>query len=111
MAKKDDLKAELTKLGIAFDENATNKELEALLPAGDPILEQPEDLTEAHAVDGGLPSAKPKAPKADSHDEIEVGDPQLLRPTELPLVIKPANGGEWKNEEQALYAATLNAAA
>lgn len=111
MAKKNDLKAELTKLGIAFDEGATNKELEALLPAGDPILNEPEDLNEAHVVDGGLPSAKPAAPATDSDDEIEVGDPQLLRPSELPLVIKPANGGEWKNEEQALYAATLNASA
>lgn len=111
MAKKDDLKAELTKLGIAFDENATNKELEALLPAGDPILNEPEDLTEAHTVDTGLPSAKQTAPVAESDDDIEVGDPQLLRPSELPLVIKPAQGGEWKNEEQAMYAATLNAAA
>jgi len=40
---------------------------------------------------------------------VEVGDPQLLRPTELPLVIKPAKGGEWKNDEQSQFAAFLNA--
>lgn len=39
--------------------------------------------------------------------EIEVGDPQILRPKELPLVVKPV-GGEWKNEAQARFAKTLN---
>lgn len=124
MAKKDDIKAELTKLGIAFDEGAKVADLKALLPAGDtvlneaddasievdtPVAQQNEVLKALHGTN--LPSAQPSAPAADSHDDIEVGDPQLLRPSELPLVIKPANGGEWKNDEQAQYAATLNAAA
>lgn len=39
--------------------------------------------------------------------EIEVGDPQILRPKELPLVVTPV-GGEWANEAQARYAKTLN---
>lgn len=41
--------------------------------------------------------------------ELEVGDPQMLRPVELPLVVKPANGAAWKNDKQARYAAGLNA--
>lgn len=117
MAKKDDLKTELTKLGIAFDDSMTNAELEALVPAGDPVLSEPEDvpapirIAQAQTTPGGLPSAVSKAPAAESHVSVEVGDPQLLRPVELPLVIKPANGGSWANDEQARYAATLNAAA
>lgn len=47
--------------------------------------------------------------KADSESlDIEVADPEILRPRELPLVVKPANGKEWKNEAQAEYARTLN---
>lgn len=122
MAKKDDIKTELTKLGISFDENASAKDLEALLPAGDEVLAEPEDSSTEEVANiaystakivqaDNLPSGKVDAPAADSHDDIEVGDPQLLRPAELPLVIKPANGGTWKNDEQAQYAATLNAAA
>jgi len=42
-------------------------------------------------------------------DGIEVGDPQILRPKELPLVVKPADGGEWKNEAQAKFAKVINA--
>lgn len=121
MAKKDDIKAELTKLGIAFDEDAKVADLQALLPANDPVADEPEAAPVAQSNDDfikaklagavNLPSGTVDAPSADSHDDIEVGDPQLLRPTELPLVIKPAKGGEWKNEEQAMYASTLNAAA
>lgn len=88
MSKKDDLQAELTKLDIAFDPSATNAELEALLPADDAVLKEPEDEL-----------------------QIEVGDPQVLRPTELPLVVKPAAGQNWLNPEQAEYAKILNAAA
>lgn len=44
----------------------------------------------------------------DSVAGIEVGDPQVLRPVELPLVVKPANGGEWANDAQAQYAMVLN---
>lgn len=41
--------------------------------------------------------------------DIEVGDPQELRPRDLPLVIKPAKGQEWLNDTQARYAGYLNA--
>lgn len=88
MSKKEDLKAELTKLGIAFDDAAKNADLEALLPAGDAVLNEPEDAL-----------------------DIEVDDPQDVRPQELPLLIKPANGGSWANNEQSEYAKILNAAA
>ena len=40
--------------------------------------------------------------------QIEVGDPQVLRPVDLPLVVKPADGGEWENEAQAEFARVLN---
>ena len=49
---------------------------------------------------------KPKDEKVVSG--IIVGDPQLLRPVELPLVVKPRSG-KWENEEQAEYAKLLNA--
>src|SRR3972149_7987809 len=39
---------------------------------------------------------------------IEVGDPQILRPKELPLVVKPEKG-DWANEAQAEFAKVLNA--
>jgi len=41
-------------------------------------------------------------------DGIIVRDPQVLRPTELKLVVEP-EGGEWVNPEQAEFAKTLNA--
>lgn len=69
-----------------------------------------------HAVDPtvplhmqNLPSGVVAAPAADSHDGIEIADPLVLRPVDLPLVIKPSNGGEWKNKEQDAYAKVLNA--
>ncbi len=91
MSKKDDIKAELTKLKIAFDDNATISDLEALLPADDAVLKEPDDVITAK--------------------NIIVGDPQVLRPTELPLVITPPEGQDWANPEQAAYAKVLNAAA
>lgn len=91
MSKKEDLKTELTKLNIPFDPSATNTELEALLPADNAVLKEPEDVISA--------------------SNLIVGDPQVLRPTELPLVIKPPVGQDWLNTEQAEYAKILNAAA
>lgn len=41
--------------------------------------------------------------------DISVSDPEIARPRELPLIVKPANGGEWKNKEQAEYAKVVNA--
>lgn len=42
-----------------------------------------------------------------SSNGIIVGDPQELRPVELPLVVKPESGS-WENEAQEEYARTLN---
>jgi len=43
-----------------------------------------------------------------NEEEIIVGDPEVLRPVELPLVVKPKDG-TWKNEAQTRYAKYLNA--
>lgn len=40
-------------------------------------------------------------------NNIIVEDPLILRPKELPLVIKPENGS-WANDAQAEFAAVLN---
>lgn len=48
------------------------------------------------------------ADTANTEQEIVVGDPEELRPRELPLVVKPAEGKEWANPEQAEFAKTLN---
>lgn len=48
-----------------------------------------------------------EAPVKKSKEEFDVKDPQVLRPTELPLVITPTSG-DWKNDEQATYAGILN---
>ncbi len=83
MSKTDDIKAELTKLGIAFEEDATLKDLRALLP---------EDSADA----------------SDESDEdgIIVKDPQVLRPVSLPLVVTLP---ESATDEQKEYVKTLNA--
>ena len=41
-------------------------------------------------------------------EDFIVEDPKVLQPKELPLVIKPAKGKEWKNKEQEEFATTLN---
>lgn len=89
MSVKDDVKAELKKLGIAFDENATVAVLKALLPKGDEVADE-EDTDENGFV---------------------VKDPQVLLPKDLPLVITMPEGQGWKNPEQEAYAKVLNAAA
>ena len=48
------------------------------------------------------------AAKAAEASDFIVEDPQILRPKELPLVIKPAKGTDWVNPQQAAFAATLN---
>jgi len=59
--------------------------------ATDDVVEKEETVTAAPVSNG-----------------IEVGDPQILRPKELPLVVTPTSG-KWENDAQAEYAATLNA--
>lgn len=85
MSTKDEIIEQLTEKGIDFDPSSTKAELQALLP-GDEGNSGTETI-----------------------GDVEVGDPQLLRPVELPLVVKPKDGGEWKNPEQARFAANLNA--
>lgn len=83
---KDEVIKTLTDAGIAHDPTLKKADLEALLPAG--------------AGD---------EPEAETFGDIEVSDPMILRPVDLPLVVKPAAGGEWANEAQAEYAKMLNA--
>lgn len=44
-------------------------------------------------------------------DNLVIADPQVARPTELPLIVKPPEGQSWKNPQQEAYAKVLNAAA
>jgi hypothetical protein len=50
--------------------------------------------------------------KVEAVEEVKqdfiVEDPQLLRPVELPLVVKPLVGKEWATKAQAEFARTLN---
>lgn len=78
--------------------------------AKDKDTETANDTTLKELHGSNLPSAAPTAPAADSHNDITVNDPQLLRPVELPLVITPTSGA-WANDEQTEYAKILNAAA
>lgn len=65
-----------------------------------------------------MPKKEEKAPKEVSEevvaeenttsDDFQVEDPQVLRPKELPLVVKPPKGKDWSNEAQAEYARVLN---
>ncbi len=50
------------------------------------------------------------AVKAEKKEKVNiiVGDPEVLRPVELPLVVKLEDGQDWANEAQAEYAKTLN---
>lgn len=56
--------------------------------------------------------AEKEAAKANTSEVDEngfiVADPQILRPVELPLVIKLPEGESWKNPEQEEYARYLN---
>jgi hypothetical protein len=40
--------------------------------------------------------------------EFDVAEPFIMKPQDLPLVVKPGAGKEWVNAEQAEYAKTLN---
>lgn len=86
MSKKLDIQNRLLELGITFDENATTKELEALLPEDD----------ESKAV---------KDETEDDNDGIVVTEPVNIQ-TDLPLVIKlPADA----SKAQIEFAKLLNA--
>lgn len=116
MAKtKAQLTAKLTELGISFDPNAKVSDLEALLPkTAAPAASTAAAPTAPANVAPQLATAPlataasvDEALKGDDLD-IQVGDPEELRPKELPLVITPGKGKSWKNPAQAEFAATLN---
>lgn len=71
--------------------------------------EEKEAAKAAKQAEKDAAKAAKEAAKAANSSGIDVGDPLALRPVDLPLVVKPSNGGEWKNEAQARFAATLNA--
>lgn len=52
--------------------------------------------------------ARIKTEKSVSAEDLIIGEPEELRPVELPLVVKLPDGKEWENTEQAAYAKTLN---
>lgn len=107
---------ELKAAGVEFDPAANKETLEALLeshnaPKPPPVPPAAPPAPPAPPVAPVAPVA-PAAPAAPSHadqTEVEVGDPLSLKPVDLPLVVKPKEGQSWKNEEQARFAATLNA--
>lgn len=69
----------------------------------------PEATPEAPEVEAPepVPEATPEEAGAEV-DDIEVKDPEILKPKNLPLVITPREGS-WKNDKQAEYAKVLNA--
>lgn len=93
MSTKAEIIEKLTTAGITHDASATKADLEALLPEDQNVGDGSETI-----------------------GDIVVGNPQLLRPVELPLVVKPKGDidpadplGGWKNKAQARFAATVNA--
>ena len=50
------------------------------------------------------PEPMPAVPEYD----FDVDEPLIIKPQDLPLVVKPSAGKEWANREQAEYAMTLN---
>jgi hypothetical protein len=53
------------------------------------------------------PEVVEAAPAAPEHD-FDVAEPLIIKPQDLPLVVKPSAGKQWANEAQAEYAKTLN---
>lgn len=87
--KKDEVIAKLNELGIVHDPKAKFADLEKLLP-----------------TQGSGPTSD-KEEESTGSIEIVAEDPEVLRPKELPLLIKPAKG-DWANPAQAEYARILN---
>lgn len=85
MSTKAEIIKTLVEKGIDHDPEASKSDLEALLPEEGGNEEKGGDL------------------------DLEIGNPTDLRPVELPLVVKPGKGEEWRNESQARYARFLNA--
>lgn len=87
---KKEIIEKLTELNIAHDPSAKVADLKALLPKVD------------------SDSQTPSKGETDENGFI-VGDPVLLRPVELPLVVKLPEGESWANPQQEEYSKTLNA--
>jgi hypothetical protein len=61
--------------------------------------EDDEDEDESDSKD-----AKPSK----AHGGIRVGNPEIMRPKTLPLVVLPPKGDAWANEAQEVFAGILN---
>lgn len=48
-----------------------------------------------------------EVPVVPEHD-FDIADPLIMKPQDLPLVVKPTAGKDWANAEQAEYARTVN---
>ena len=88
----------------------TAKDTEAVNPSSVKELTPHEVELERKRIEEADKVLVPVSVKKENIDtsDIVVEDPQILRPKELPLVIKPKDG-KWKNKEQEEYARTLNA--
>lgn len=85
---KTEVKKVLDDNNIKYADDSSVAQLRELLPPDTPPVE------DSTVVDT-------------SNDEFTVEDPEILKPKELPLVIKPKDE-DWKNEAQAKYARLLN---
>lgn len=94
-ARRAAVEKQLNDLGIPFEKSQSTENLEIIV--------------HNHQNPGAQKPLQPKAGAVGNiEDEFEVGDPEALRPRQLPLVIKPKDGGEWKNPAQAEWARILN---
>lgn len=55
-----------------------------------------------------MTNKKTEEVESSSKYSFEVAEPQIIKPKDLPLVVTPAKGKEWANDEQAEFAQTLN---
>lgn len=70
-------------------------------------MSKKEEITEDVEVTEEVTTTPKVTKKELPADNIIAEDPLILRPKELPLVIKPANGA-WANEAQEIFARVLN---
>lgn len=68
-------------------------------PVETPVIATPEPV---------IVEVEPVETPATPEYDFEVSAPKIIKPQDLPLVVKPNAGKEWANPEQAEYAKTLN---
>lgn len=108
-AKAADLVTELATLNIVATADEGSEALAAKLKLAKQAAKDAEKAAAANAAEVAKAEAAAKvAAGSDIPEGLEVGDPVLLRPVSLPLVVKPAKGTDWKNDEQRQYAGYLN---